>query len=272
MVRIHHFSGFFLVPPAGRVLHLAARLLLARPSRYPHQAMSCRSRGCTDGTGRTGRDVVRSAGSRATQTERETTTSRSGKRGEASSAHRRSLCVIGANQRAERIFADSHHHVANISGRCANQKRGRNVKTLPGYFFNPLGEGTHQWGFSIRYREPTQPRANALGRGPGGARQNHKTRRHDRTGRPAQKPWELKIEEAERRRMSHSRWWGSTNCGCKPQHGPKKEMRQILIRARQTGAGPTPSHGAPGPARGCEGLREMPGRALLKGLRGPARA
>ena len=37
--------------------------------------------------------------------------------------------------------------MANIFGRCANQKRGRNVKTLPGYFFNPLGEGTLPWVF-----------------------------------------------------------------------------------------------------------------------------
>ena len=44
--------SFFLVPPAGWVFHLAARLLVARPIRYPHQAMSCTSRGCTDGTGR----------------------------------------------------------------------------------------------------------------------------------------------------------------------------------------------------------------------------
>ena len=29
----------------------------------------------------------------------------------------------------------------------------------------------------------------------------------------AQKPMRPQIEEAERRRMSHSRWWGSTNCG-----------------------------------------------------------
>ena len=42
--------------------------------------------------------------------------------------------------------------------------------------------------FPARYREPTQPRANALETGPGGARRNHKTRRHGRTGRPAKKP------------------------------------------------------------------------------------
>ena len=70
-------------------------------------------------------------------------------------------------------------------------------------------------GFPARYREPTQSRANALEKRPGGAQRNHKTRRHDRTGRPAQKPMRPQIEEAERRRMSHSRWWGSSNCGCK---------------------------------------------------------
>ena len=69
--------------------------------------------------------------------------------------------------------------------------------------------------FSARYREPTQPRANALEIGPGGARRNHKTRRHGRTGSPARKRMHAQIEEAERRRMSHSRWWGSSNCGCK---------------------------------------------------------
>ena len=55
----------------------------------------------------------------------------------------------------------------------------------------------------------------ALGRGPGGAWRNHKARRYDQTGRPAQKPMRPQIEEAEGRRMSRSRWWGSSNCGCK---------------------------------------------------------
>ena len=70
--------------------------------------------------------------------------------------------------------------------------------------------------FPARYQEPTQPRANALETGPGGARRNYQTRRHDRTGRPAKKCMRAQAEEAERRRMSHSRWWGSLNCGCKP--------------------------------------------------------
>ena len=30
--------------------------------------------------------------------------------------------------------------------------------------------------------------------------------------------------------MSHSRWWGSLNCGCKPQNGPKKEIRHPTAR------------------------------------------
>ena len=64
-----------------------------------------------------------------------------------------------------------------------------------------------------RYREPIQPRANALETSRGGARRNRKTRRHDRTGRPPKKHMRTQIEEAERRRMSHSRWWGSSNCG-----------------------------------------------------------
>ena len=56
-----------------------------------------------------------------------------------------------------------------------------------------------------RDREPIQPRANALETSRGGARRNRKTRRHDRTRRPAQKRMRPQIEEAERRRMSHSR-------------------------------------------------------------------
>ena len=83
--------------------------------------------------------------------------------------------------------------------------------------------------FPARYREPTQPRANALGRGPGGARRNRKARRHDPTGRPAKKCMRPQIEEAERRRMSHSRWWGSSNCGCKAQNGPQKETRRRCL-------------------------------------------
>ena len=59
----------------------------------------------------------------------------------------------------------------------------------------------------------TQPRANALREGPGGARRNHKTR-HDRTSRSPKKHMRAQIEdEAEGRRMSHSRWWGALNCG-----------------------------------------------------------
>ena len=64
-------------------------------------------------------------------------------------------------------------------------------------------------GFPARYREPTQPRANALKTGPGGARRNHKTRRHNRTGRPAQKHMRPQIEEAEGRRTSRSRRRGA---------------------------------------------------------------
>ena len=76
-----------------------------------------------------------------------------------------------------------------------------------------------------RYREPIQPRANALETSRGGARRNRKTRRRARTSRPPHLLLRPPIEEAERRRMSHSRWWGSLNCGCKPQNGPKKEIR-----------------------------------------------
>ena len=76
-----------------------------------------------------------------------------------------------------------------------------------------------------RYREPIQPRANALETSRGGARRNRKTRRRARTSRPPHLLLRPQIEEAERRRMSHSRWWGSLNCGCKPQNGPKNETR-----------------------------------------------
>ena len=77
-----------------------------------------------------------------------------------------------------------------------------------------------------RYREPIQPRANALETSRGGARRNRKTRRRARTSRPPHLLLRPPIEEAERRRMSHSRWWGSSNCGCKPRNGPKNKTRQ----------------------------------------------
>ena len=54
--------------------------------------------------------------------------------------------------------------------------------------------------FPARYREPTQPRANALRTGPGGARRNRKTRRHDRTGRPAKKRMRARRTHNNRRK------------------------------------------------------------------------
>ena len=83
--------------------------------------------------------------------------------------------------------------------RLCQPEEAKAASQLAGDFSGCRAEAPPPMHFPARYREPTQPRANALGRGPGGARRNRKARRHDPTGRPAKKCMRPQIEEAEGR-------------------------------------------------------------------------